>query len=301
MAAPAEEPTAASSIAKPAPTPAEARLTTEQVHALFDILSHSETYAEIEAFKSPDAVTDYGYPFSRTTAPGLAQPQPQPAGGLSGWLRSATTTPLSSAPGTPRSRTPVPAADADADAASEGRGGDDGDGGGDSGTPVLQALLTGFLLPLPWLRDLPRAFWSVRVQGLLARLGGADLSESYDKGALGTRKMLATGSSAVIEMLGRGALGGVERVEPAEASQKNNGGDQHQDYDTDKPEDLERAWNDVVQRLVYGDLVDELFDHIAKTDDFESHSPAVKAAADYTLIQCVVNLNPLTQCETSLT
>ncbi|UNI16416.1 hypothetical protein JDV02_002849 [Purpureocillium takamizusanense] len=273
-------------------------LTDQQVHALLDILSHHETYAEIEAFKTPDAVTDYGYPFSRTMAPGLVQQpqqqqqQQQPSGGLSGWLRSATSTPLNSAPGTPRSRTPVPAADQDAasNKGSEGKtGNDDGDkdnDGGDSGTPVLQALLTGFLLPLPWLRDLPRGFWSVRVQGILARLGAADLSESYDKGALGTRKMLATGSSAVIEMLGRGALGGVpkKRAPTSGAGKDDDAGGEASSYDVNKPEDLQRAWDDVVQQLVYGDLVDDIFDHIARTDDFESHSPAVKAAAEYTLI-----------------
>ncbi|GJN68133.1 hypothetical protein VFPFJ_04727 [Purpureocillium lilacinum] len=287
-------------------------LTDEQVHALFDILSHRETYTEIEAFKTPDAVTDYGYPFSRTAAPSLVVQQPQPTGGggLSGWLRSATTTPLNSAPGTPRSRTPVPAADQQ-DAASSEKGsvqgrkggngstegeGDDDNDDADSGTPMLQALLTGFLLPLPWLRDLPRGFWSVRVQGILARMGAADLSESYDKGALGTRKMLATGASAVIEMLGRGALSGVERAPSSAAGRDEGGEDKHSkvkggkdkhdkgSYDVNKPEDLARAWDDVVQQLVYGDLVDELFDHIAKTDDFESHSPAVKTAAEYTLI-----------------
>ncbi|KAF2767906.1 hypothetical protein EJ03DRAFT_390177 [Teratosphaeria nubilosa] len=40
-----------------------ATLTPEQSHALFDILTHRETYGEIEDFKYPDAINNYGPPF----------------------------------------------------------------------------------------------------------------------------------------------------------------------------------------------------------------------------------------------
>ena len=278
-----------SSPSSQAATTAAAALTREQTRALFDILTHHETYAEIEAFKYSDAVTDYGFPFARTTVT-PAQPQQQQTGR---WWRSAPTTPLASAPSTPRSGTPVPFSETARNQPVSATGDDeDADEDGElrsSSSPLLQTLLTQFVLTLPGVRGLPREFWSVRVQGLLSRLGDAALSESYDKGALGTRKTLATGASAVIEMLGRGALGGVERVQtPADGEGRIARGDETQtagEYDCSRAEDLARGWEDVVQGLVYGDLVDGLFDHAARTEDLEGYSPTVKAAADYALIQ----------------
>ncbi|PNY27521.1 Uncharacterized protein TCAP_02554 [Tolypocladium capitatum] len=246
--------------------------------ALFDILTHHETYAEIEAFKSPDAVTNYGFPFARrTVAPAQQQQQQQQLAGR--WWRgpSTTTTPVATAPSTPRAGTPVPFADTASKPGSEPEDGED-EPQQLSSSPLLQTLLTQFVLPLPGVRTLPREFWSVRVQGLMARLGEAELSESYDKGAVGTRKTLATGASAVIEMLGRAALGGVERAHESADNEARG------EYDYYRAEDLVRAWEDVVQGLVYGDLVDGLFDHLARTEDLEGYSPAVKAAADYALI-----------------
>ena len=39
-------------------------LTSAQLHAVFDILTHYETYAEVELFKQPETITGYGYPFA---------------------------------------------------------------------------------------------------------------------------------------------------------------------------------------------------------------------------------------------
>jgi len=44
-------------------------LNPEQVDALFDILTHHETYNEIEEFKSPDTIKNYGPPFQDTKTP----------------------------------------------------------------------------------------------------------------------------------------------------------------------------------------------------------------------------------------
>ncbi|KAJ4195177.1 hypothetical protein NW755_002597 [Fusarium falciforme] len=250
-----------------------ATLAPEQTHALFDILTHHETYAEIEGFKFPDAVTSYGYPFARTTVEPQAPPAPAPS---TGW-RSWAGTPATSTPATPRSRTPV----AGKEPVSEPVGESKEEDNGPSESPILQTMLSRFVLPLPGVRDLPREYWSVRVQGLLARLGEAELSESYDKGALGTRKVLATGASGLLEMIGRGALGGVKRTHRPETKAK---GDKEDEYDRTKAADLVRAWDDVVEGLVYGSLVDEMFDHFSKTDDLESHSPVIKAAAEYAII-----------------
>ncbi|KAG6003593.1 hypothetical protein E4U21_001880 [Claviceps maximensis] len=296
-------------------------LSREQNAALFDILTHYETYREITAFKFPDAVCGYGFPFGDASAPGGTDEVLEKDG------------------------------DGDCD-------GGDGDGdanGGDpnghvdgqkdherekqtqdqhlSTAPLLQLLLTKLLLPMPGLRDLPRAFWSVRLETLLARLGSADLSESYDKSALGTRKVLATGASAVLEMLGRGLLGGL-RGDGAQDGDEDEGrqgdGDRYGDgdgyqagrkgkqnarhehgedrsdennpesgrYDLAKADDLYRAWDNVLHALVYGDLADRLFGHFVESDDLEAFGPMVEASTRHnifhlaTLIHHIFVLSP---------
>ncbi|RFU78056.1 hypothetical protein TARUN_4169 [Trichoderma arundinaceum] len=275
-----EAPAASEPASAPAPSATTEVLTGEQTRALFDILTHYETYAEIEGFKAPDAVTGYGFPFGRTMKVPVVQ------------------TP--SAGGTPRSRTPVPfwlggrGKNVEEKTSDDGKG-NDGDGDDDSEdeaaaestSPLLQMLLTRLVLPFPGVRDLPREFWDVRMQGLLARFAEADLSESHDKGAMGTRKTLATGASSVLEMVARGILGGVDRSGPDEAG---SGDDQRADvplkreYDEDKAEDLLRAFGDAWHEWAYGELVEEMFDYVKETDDVESHSPGMKAALDYTII-----------------
>ncbi|KAK4187404.1 PX-associated-domain-containing protein [Podospora australis] len=47
----------------PAPGPPDT-LSSFQLHALFDILTHEETYAEVESFKDPITISGYGYPFA---------------------------------------------------------------------------------------------------------------------------------------------------------------------------------------------------------------------------------------------
>lgn len=54
----------------------EGKLSTKQVQALFDILSHSEVYAEIEDFATPGTLSSYGPPFDiedgqHSTSPSL--------------------------------------------------------------------------------------------------------------------------------------------------------------------------------------------------------------------------------------
>lgn len=282
------------------PTTAEA-LTEAQTRALFDILTHHETYGEIEGFKAPDAVTGYGYPFARAMkVPAMQTP-------------SVGGTPKSG-PGTPtRSRTPVSAFwlggrgrnVAEEDKARRGDGDGDGDGDSNDGdgsssgnddvavestSPVLQMLLTRLVLPFPGVRDLPREFWDVRMQGLLARFAEADLSESFDKGAMGTRKTLATGASSVMEMVARGLLGGVDRRgdgdgDESEEKKEKKETKLEEKYNEDKAEDLARAFEDAWRKWAYGDLVEEMFDYVKVTEDVESHSPMMKAALDYAIIQ----------------
>lgn len=125
--------------------------------------------------------------------------------------------------------------------------------------------------------DLPPDFWPHNFQGIMTLLADANLSESYDKGTLGTRKTLATGASVIHEALTRGLLDGVAKGKESIDLKKSR-------YDTTQAPELARAWKECVQELIHGDLADELFDHCAKTMDVEAHSPAVAAAAEYTIL-----------------
>lgn len=199
-------------------------LTSAQLHALLDILSHNETYREAESFKYPHAVREYGYPFNYE-APQNGPPSYKP----------------------------------------------------ESSSPLLQLLLTRCILTVPGMSDLPSDFWHRKFQGIMTGLADADLSESYDKGTLGTRKTLAALASVVHEAVTRGILGGV-------AKGQGNIDLKSAKYDTAQASELERAWDECVRELVHGNLADEIFDHFIKTDDFESLSPAVKAATDYAIL-----------------
>ncbi|PHH68646.1 hypothetical protein CDD80_7370 [Ophiocordyceps camponoti-rufipedis] len=99
----------------------------EQRRALFDILTHHQTYAEIQAFRRPETVTNYGFPISKSSP-------------------------------------------------------DDDDDNkkklGSGSAPVLQMLLTRFVLPLPGIRDLPGEFWSL-VDELIDHITETEDFESF--------------------------------------------------------------------------------------------------------------------------
>ncbi|KAK0743027.1 PX-associated-domain-containing protein [Schizothecium vesticola] len=198
-------------------------LSSTQLHALFDILTHHETFAEVEKFSHPETVSLYGYPFKQRQSDG----------------------------------TLVYAAG--------------------SSAPLLAGVLRSIVLPIPGVRNLPDGFWHVRFQGILTKLGEADLSPSYDKGSLGTRKTLATAASVIHEAVSRGLLGGIPPF-------RGSGSSLQGPYDSSKAQDLVRAWEDAIHELVHGNLVDELFECAAKQDSLEKHSPAVKASVDYVII-----------------
>ncbi|KAK4634328.1 hypothetical protein CLAFUW4_01830 [Fulvia fulva] len=190
----------------------KASLSDDERKALFDILTHHETYQEIEDFKYPGAIHNYGPPFQD----GVKSPQ----------------------------------------------------------SPVLQALVSKFLLNLPGLKDVSPQFWKDRVEKLVQELAEAELSESYDKGVLGIRKTLATAISALIEYPARGALGGFPKREI----------DKSRKYDSSKPEDVLQAWRDCVQEIVYGSLLDELFVKVAETEDLGQHEPVVQGMHEFIIV-----------------
>ena len=196
-----------------ATTEADAGLTREQSHALFDILTHRETYAEIEDFKVPGAIHKYGPPFQDDV--------------------DSTT------------------------------------------SPVLQTLLSKFVLQLPGLRDVKPDFWKTQVLDLIQELSEAELSESYDKGALGIRKTLATAISALVEYPARGCLGGLEKQEFI----------RQEKYDLDDADDVLQSWRDGMQAVIYGDLVEELFAKAAETDDLKQHDSLVQGFHEFVLVK----------------
>ncbi|KAK4176417.1 PX-associated-domain-containing protein [Triangularia setosa] len=206
-------------------------LTSTQLHALFDILTHHETYAEVESFKHPDTISAYGYPFARCSKEDSTSAPPY-----------AT----------------------------------------DSSAPLLAGILRSIVLSFPGIRDLPPEFWHVRFQGLMEKLAEANLSESYDKGSLGARKTLATAASSIHEAVSRAVLGGVEKGE--KRSLEGN-------YDRSQAKDLERAWEDTVHELLYGNLVDELFRCASERKSLEEHSSGVQAAVDYIIIHLATLLH----------
>lgn len=190
-------------------------LSSTQAHALFNILTHAETYSEIQHFRSPNAIHEYGHPFENKD-------------------------------GKPRT------------------------------SPILQTLLVNFALTLPGLKSVSKEFWQSRCQSLVEEFGAAELSESYDKGTLGSRKTLATACAVLLEYLARGYLGGFPKGQKV---------DKDRQYDLKKAGDVQRGWEDFIQAVVYGDLIDELFSRASLTDQLEHHSSLVQAAHEYILVK----------------
>lgn len=144
-------------------------------------------------------------------------------------------------------------------------------------SPLLQNMLNKFALTNPALKNLERGFWQDKIQVLVAKLAEAELSESYDKGAIGSRKALATAASSIAEYIGRGMLGGY----PA-AQQK--GDPYKKQYDTSKSGDVLEAWEECARSFVYGDLLDHLLEKVTATDKLEEHTSLVQAGHEFILL-----------------
>lgn len=242
-------------------------LSAPQLHALFDILTHYETYYEVQDFRDPDTIYAYGTPFverEKLAAPGGKENEGKKD------TKEAKDSKDSKEGKDSRDRSGSTPADVVYASTSQ--------------SPILHMLFNKTVMTLPPAQTLPPAFWHVRVQGLMAQLAEAELSESYDQGAMGTRKMLATASSALIESLGRGALGGYPTHHASASTEKEEKKLTERTYDTKNAADFARAWDDVLRAMVYDNLVDELFAYCSTNPDIEGHSPAVAAAADYIIV-----------------
>lgn len=115
---------------------------------------------------------------------------------------------------------------------------------------------------------------------IINELSLAELSESFDKGILGIRKTLATAISALIEYPARGCLGGLTEKK-AEEKKESEG----RKYDVKSPEDVLQAWQDCLQALVYGNMIDELFQKAAETDDLSQHDTLVQGMHEFVVVK----------------
>lgn len=141
-----------------------------------------------------------------------------------------------------------------------------------SSAPLLRVLLNRFIIILPGLRDVSADFWRHRILGLMEEFAKSGLSESYDKGSVGVRMTLATAIAAMVEPCARGSLGGLP---------KQNVGKKGGIYDISKSDDVFAAWERFLQEIVYGDLLEKLFNKAAETDKLSDHEPLVQAAHEY--------------------
>ncbi|KAH8901469.1 hypothetical protein GQ53DRAFT_611250, partial [Thozetella sp. PMI_491] len=145
-------------------------------------------------------------------------------------------------------------------------------GGGPTPYPVLQLLAEKFMQ-----RELlSDSMWS-NMAAALQRLSAANLSDSYDKGIMGLRKSGATAMSAMVESLARGVLAGKARADhPRQAGGR---------YNHSKADDLERAWDDAVDGMMHGNLLDEVFDSVIKSGNIDDLPPVARAALELVIVQ----------------
>lgn len=127
---------------------------------------------------------------------------------------------------------------------------------------------------MPGLRDLPNEFWTVQVHDIIEDMEKADLSESYDKGVIGSRKTLATAISALIEYPVRGTFGGFAKTK-----------DPDFEYDLTNADDLSKSFRDFLDQAIYGDILEKLVDKAAETDQLSDHSELTQAVHEYVLVK----------------
>ncbi len=146
--------------------------------------------------------------------------------------------------------------------------------GTQSNSPALQSLVSRYLLNLPGLNNLPDKWWTVQCHEIIENLEKANLSESYDKGVIGSRKTLATAISALIEYPIRGTFAGFPELK-----------DHNERYDLTNAEDLRRAFRDFLNDCVYGDILEQMVEKTATMDNIEDHPQLTKAVHEFVLVK----------------
>ncbi|KAB8343262.1 hypothetical protein FH972_022850 [Carpinus fangiana] len=145
-----------------------------------------------------------------------------------------------------------------------------------STSPSLQTLFSKFILSLPGLREVSPTFWKERASFIVGALENAELSDSYDKGAIGIRKTLATAISSLIEYPARGVQAGFDP--PIQGKGKD------ETFDLTSADDLERSFREIAKLVVYGDMLEELFKTVERTDKLSDHTNIVQAVHEFILV-----------------
>lgn len=195
-------------------------LTPAELEALFNILTHYQTFEEIRGFRYEANVPQFGVPFTT--------------------------------------------------------------GGGPSQFPLLQKMMGSVVSPTLFTPE----GWQNQVL-LMQRMAAANLSDSYDKGFVGLRKEMATGLAATLESVTRGFLAG-RRQDPS----INLASLSTQAYDTTDAAQLEKGWEHTVQGLMYGDLLDRVFDAVKASPELSDVPPVMRAALNYFQIWYVLFFTP---------
>lgn len=146
--------------------------------------------------------------------------------------------------------------------------------GQESTSPALQTLVSKFVLSLPAIKDLSDDFWENKCFDIIENLEKSNLSESYDKGVIGSRKTLATAISALIEYPVRGVYGGFTKTQDLDHS-----------YDLTDADDLNRSFRDFMNECVYGNALDDLVKKIVETDNLDEHEPLTRAVHEFLLVK----------------
>lgn len=115
---------------------------------------------------------------------------------------------------------------------------------------------------------------------MLQRLCAANLSDSYDKGFLGLRKNAAAGLSAGVETIARAVLAGIPRDPAVNLETLST-----KQYDRSSSQQLEQAFLDAAQGILYGDLLDRLFQAAKASPNVDDLPPVAKAALDFLLVK----------------
>ncbi|TIB82059.1 hypothetical protein E3Q22_00401 [Wallemia mellicola] len=132
-------------------------------------------------------------------------------------------------------------------------------------SPALNYLFNQLALSLPGFNTISPELWQEGAQGLLERLAAQDLSDSFDKGLLGKRKILGQGIIVIAEFALRGVLGGLPKRK--QSTYPKDARECH--YDLENPIDVQNGWNDFLQGLVYKDYVRDVVNYVETTSNLE--------------------------------
>ena len=143
-------------------------------------------------------------------------------------------------------------------------------------SPIMKLLYHNFIFTetLPAVRDADVTYWSEHVQVLLERIADQNLSESYDRGRLGKRKVIGMALSVFFETISRGVL------------LKYEGDETHHLELPSKPKQLVQNWIDFKRELVFNEgFFDDIISAYKVSEDPLNLPPLAQGAREYVRIQ----------------